>query len=216
MACENNEHRRPENYGGRGSRCPRYRGSPPEIISSGARGVSFFLDSPFNRTNILLRWAGELTSRDSTNILPRWGRGTDVSRFYKHTAPLGQGIWRLAILQTYCPAGAGEDALRKGEPWSSPKYSWRLLIGLRWLSWNTAMEARKGESSPCKADRRLATRSLPRSGPLRARPARRWSCCTDLSRKKLLFREIYLCELHRTCFLGTNKRHLPNRRNSRT
>ena len=44
--------RRPKNCGGRGSRCPKYRGSPPKIISSGAHGVSFFLDSPFNRTNI--------------------------------------------------------------------------------------------------------------------------------------------------------------------
>src|SRR5262249_60945592 len=48
----------------------------------------------------------------STNILPRWGRGNGGTRVYKHTAPLGQGEWRLAYLQTYCPAGAGGMAAR--------------------------------------------------------------------------------------------------------
>src|SRR5215471_13544439 len=90
MACEKNEQRRPENCGGRGSRCPQYRGSPPEIISSGARGVSFFLDSPFNRTN----------------ILPRWGRGDRILGFLQTYCPAGAGGSGPGLLQTYCPAGA--------------------------------------------------------------------------------------------------------------
>src|SRR5215831_7487798 len=107
MACENNEQRRPENCGGRGSRCPQYRGSPPEIISSGAHGVSFFLDSPFNRTNILPRWGrGTVDSAFYKHAAPL-GQGNGGTAFYKHAAPLGQGNGGLSVLQTCCPAGAG-------------------------------------------------------------------------------------------------------------
>src|SRR5215471_17296560 len=112
MACENNEHRRPENYGGRGSRCPRYRGSPPEIISSGARGVRFFLDSPFNRTNIRLRWSREgnrglrgLQTFGSAGA----GRGRDL-RVLQTFGSAGAGRGRdLRVLQTFGSAGAGRE-----------------------------------------------------------------------------------------------------------
>jgi hypothetical protein len=39
-----------------------------------------------------------------------WRRSTE--QFYKHTAPLGQWNRQLAVLQTYCPAGAGEPTAR--------------------------------------------------------------------------------------------------------
>src|SRR5262249_12843145 len=38
----------------------------------------------------------------STNILPRWGRANGALRFYKHTAPLGQGDWHNAIARRDC------------------------------------------------------------------------------------------------------------------
>src|SRR5215471_1563135 len=43
-------------------------------------------------------------------MLPRWGRGGGGTAFYKHSAPAGQERWCVAVLQTCCPAGAGEVA----------------------------------------------------------------------------------------------------------
>src|SRR5215471_11742797 len=47
--------------------------------------------------------------RASTNMLPRWGGKIGAPGFYKHAAPLGQEDWGPGLLQTYCPAGAGQD-----------------------------------------------------------------------------------------------------------
>src|SRR5215467_11564252 len=109
--------RRPKNCGGRGSRCPKYRGSPPKIISCGAHGVSFFLDSPFNRTNI--------------QLLRSWGEWWIVG-YYKHSAPPELGrVVDCRVLQTFSCSGAGESGALSGTTNIQLLRSWGewLIVG---------------------------------------------------------------------------------------
>jgi hypothetical protein len=62
-------------------------------------------------TNILPRWGRGSGLWASTNILPRWGRGIGTSGFYKHTAPLGQGIGTSGFYKHTAPLGQGDRDL---------------------------------------------------------------------------------------------------------